>query len=103
MANSPDQKATATVKKRPKSPKEKGISLGVKMWIFFMIMFGFLGYSTVVSILFGVVGGGAAGVIYAWWHITDIPEQTPASDAQRTLAYVTDQRSKIKNNPDFKR
>ncbi|MBO0349514.1 hypothetical protein J0895_10415 [Phormidium pseudopriestleyi FRX01] len=94
---------TATVKKHPKSPKEKGISFGVKMWIFFMVMFGFLGYSTAVSILFGVVGGGAAGLIYAWWHITDIPEQTPASDAQKTLAYVTEQRSKIKENPDFKR
>ncbi|WP_254565956.1 hypothetical protein [Oscillatoria sp. HE19RPO] len=96
MANSQDKKVTSTVKKRPKSPKEKGISFGVKMWIFFMIMFGFLGYSTIVSIFFGVVGGVAAGLIYAWWHITDIPEQTPSSDAQKTLAYVTEQRSKIK-------
>ncbi len=103
MATLQDKKSANTAKKRPKSPKEKGISFGVKMWIFFMLMFGFLGYSTVLSILFGVVGGVAAGLIYAWWHITDVPEQTPASDAQRTLAYVTDQRSKIKENPDFKR
>jgi hypothetical protein len=103
MANLQDKKATSNVKKRPKSPKEQGISLGIKMWIFFMLTFGFLGYSTVLSILFGVVGGVAAGLIYAWWHITDVPEQTPASDAQRTLAYVTEQRSKIKDNPDFKR
>lgn len=103
MANLQDKKETATVKKRPKSPKEKGISFGVRMWIFFMVMFGVLGYSTAVSIFFGVVGGVAAGLIYAWWHITDIPEQTPSSDAQKTLAYVTEQRSKIKDNPDFKK
>ncbi len=103
MANLQDKKDTATVKKRPKSPKEKGISFGVRMWIFFMVMFGVLGYSTAVSIFFGVVGGVAAGFIYAWWHITDIPEQTPSSDAQKTLAYVTEQRSKTKENPDFKR
>ncbi|MCT7967053.1 hypothetical protein NG799_11965 [Laspinema sp. D1] len=103
MTNLPNKKGTATVKRHPKSPQEKGISFGVKMWIFFMVMFGFLGYSTALSILFGVVGGVAAGFIYAWWHITDIPEQTPASDAQRTLAYVTEQRSKKKGKPDFKR
>ncbi|AFY84131.1 hypothetical protein [Oscillatoria acuminata] len=103
MANLQDKKATYNVKKRPQTPKEKGISFGVKMWIFFMVTFGFLGYSTALSILFGVVGGVAAGLVYAWWHITDIPEQTPASDAQKTLAYVSNQRSKIKENPKFKR
>lgn len=103
MANLQDKKATSNVKKPPKSPKEKGISFGVKMWIFFMVMFGFLGYSTALSISLGVVGGVAAGLIYAWWHITDVPEQTPASDAQKTLLYVTEQRSKIKENRDFKR
>ncbi|MCT7981711.1 hypothetical protein NG796_00230 [Laspinema sp. A4] len=103
MTNLQDKKATATFKKPPKSPKEKGISFGVKMWIFFMVMFGFLGYSTPLSILFGVVGGVAAGFIYAWWHITDIPEKTLASDAQKTLAYVTEQHSKIKTNPKSKK
>lgn len=103
MANLQDKNQTEAGKKRPKSPKEKGISFGVKMWIFFMIMFGFMGYSTAVSILLGVVGGIAAGFIYAWWHITDIPEQTPASDAQKTLAYVTEQNFKTKKNPDFKK
>lgn len=103
MANLQDKKATSNVKKPPKSPKEKGVSFGVKMWIFFMVMFGFLGYSTALSISLGVVGGVAAGLIYAWWHITDVPEQTPASDAQKTLLYVTEQRSKLKDNSDFKR
>ncbi|MCT7953810.1 hypothetical protein [Laspinema palackyanum] len=98
-----DKKGTAPVKKPPKTPKEKGISFGVRMWIFFMVMFGLLGYSTTLSILFGVVGGVAAGFIYAWWHITDIPEKTPGSDAQKTLAYVTEQQSKIKDNSKFKR
>ncbi len=96
MANLQDKKATSGGKRPPKSPKQKGIAFGIKMWIFFMFSFGFLGYSTALSLLFGVVGGVAAGFIYAWWHITDIPEQTPASDAQRTLAYVAEQQFKIK-------
>ncbi|MCT7975039.1 hypothetical protein [Laspinema olomoucense] len=103
MANLQDKQGTATAKIPPKSPKEKGISFGVKMWIFFMVAFGVLGYSTTLSILFGVVGGVAAGLIYAWWHITDIPEQTPASEAQKTLLYVAEQRSKIKANSKFKK
>jgi hypothetical protein len=102
MVNIQDKRATSRFKRPPKSPQEKGIGFGIKMWILFMVTFGVLGYSTGLSILFGVIGGIASGLTYMWWHILDVPEQTPSTDAQKTLAYVAENRFKTKHNPDFK-
>ncbi len=59
-----------------KSPKGKPIindmtdlivPAALRIWLIFLLVFILLGYSVIVSILFGAVGGFAGGLVAAWW------------------------------------
>lgn len=60
---------------------DKIVPVALRVWLGFLFLFLLIGYSPVASILFGAVGGFAAGMISAWWTTkggepttTDIPE-----------------------------
>lgn len=39
----------------------------LKIWLVFLFTFLLLGYDIIPSILFGVVGGLAGGIVSTWW------------------------------------
>lgn len=49
-----------------KSAVESGIRVGLRLWLFFLIFFALIGYSTVLSIFFGAIGGLAGGMLTTW-------------------------------------
>lgn len=55
-----------------------GFSTGtwLKLWLFFLICFYFLGYEVPLSIFLGLVGGAAGGWVVGWWNTKDKPSET---------------------------
>jgi hypothetical protein len=45
----------------------KGFSIGLQIWLLFLISLFWLGYSAEMSILLGAIGGLASGLIVDWW------------------------------------
>ena len=45
---------------------DEGLETGVKYWIVFMLGLAVLGYTPLLSITFGAIGGIASGIIAAW-------------------------------------
>ena len=43
------------------------VPAALRIWLVFLLIFVLLGYSVTASILFGVVGGFAGGLVSAWW------------------------------------
>ncbi|PSB26019.1 hypothetical protein [Stenomitos frigidus] len=43
-----------------------GLATGVQYWLVFMLGLAVLGYSPLLSITFGAIGGVASGIIAAW-------------------------------------
>ena len=43
------------------------VPAALRIWLVFLLIFVLLGYSVTTSILFGVVGGFAGGLVSAWW------------------------------------
>jgi hypothetical protein len=52
-----------------------GFSTGnaLKLWLFFLFSFYFLGYPVPLSILLGAAGGISAGWVFGWWKTKDAP------------------------------
>lgn len=46
---------------------DKIVPVALRLWLLFIFLFWALGYEVVPSILFGVIGGFAGGVVSAWW------------------------------------
>ncbi len=46
---------------------------GLRLWLFFLLSFFFLGYSVYLSIFLGAVGGLAGGWVIGWWKSKDDP------------------------------
>lgn len=46
---------------------------GLRLWLFFLLSFYFLGYPVPLSILLGAVGGLAGGWVIGWWKSKDDP------------------------------
>ncbi|HEY9901699.1 MAG TPA: hypothetical protein V6D43_04610 [Candidatus Sericytochromatia bacterium] len=46
---------------------------GLRLWLFFLFCFYFLGYSVPLSILFGAAGGLAGALVMGWWKTKDDP------------------------------
>lgn len=45
------------------------VPVAIRSWLIFLLVFKLLGYSTGFSIIFGAVGGFAAGMVSAWWKV----------------------------------
>lgn len=51
---------------------------GLRLWLFFLFCFFFLGYPVSLSILLGAAGGIAGGWVFGWWQTKDqLIEVTP--------------------------
>lgn len=50
-----------------------GISIGLQLWLFFLLSFVLLQYPVPLSILLGAIGGLAGGLVVAWWYSKDVP------------------------------
>lgn len=46
---------------------------GLKLWLFFLFCFFFLGYPVPLCILLGAAGGLAGGWVIGWWNTKDQP------------------------------
>jgi len=46
----------------------KAFNPGLIWFVFFTIGFRLIGCTLIVSIILGIVGGGAVGLLVAWWH-----------------------------------
>ena len=46
---------------------------GLRLWLFFLLSFYFLGYSVPLSILLGAAGGLSGGLVVGWWKSKDDP------------------------------
>jgi len=57
----------------PNVPSNDGIDTGLKYWVFFLLGLIFLGYSPILSIFLGIIGGIGGGVIIAWWRSLEPP------------------------------
>ncbi|MBA3922644.1 MAG: hypothetical protein H0X31_13480 [Nostocaceae cyanobacterium] len=51
-----------------------GFSTGLRFWLFFMLGFALLGYSSPVSILLGAAGGFSGKILMDWWEAKDDPK-----------------------------
>ncbi|HEY9652507.1 MAG TPA: hypothetical protein V6C95_17750 [Coleofasciculaceae cyanobacterium] len=59
---------------------------GLRLWLFFLFCFFFLGYPVPLSILLGAAGGIAGGWVFGWWQTKDqlievTPEEIEATEA----------------------
>lgn len=59
---------------------------GLRLWLFFLFCFFFLGYPVSLSILLGAAGGIAGGWVFGWWQTKDqlievTPEEIEATEA----------------------
>jgi hypothetical protein len=71
----------------------QGIIIGIKFAIVFVIAFALLGYPAVLSVLLGLIAGGAGGVVGAWWtakedagsEVTEDELLSPLARARRQL------------------
>ncbi|MDJ0704093.1 MAG: hypothetical protein QNJ46_12490 [Leptolyngbyaceae cyanobacterium MO_188.B28] len=71
---------------------DKAIPAGLKVWLFFLLTFIFLGLPVVLSILFGFLGGIAGGWILAWW-------QTPGGEPFEMRSPEEIERAKRRSGP----
>lgn len=69
----------------------KGFSVGLQVWLLFLISLFWLGYSAEMSIVLGAIGGLASSLIAEWWGSKDEqpesekkPEATDDSLADQT-------------------
>ena len=53
--------------------KEFSTGYGLRLWLFFLLSFYFLGYPVFLSILLGAIGGLAGGYVAGWWKSKDDP------------------------------
>jgi len=73
---------------------DKIIPVALRVWLGFLFLFLLIGYSPVASVVFGAVGGFAAGMVSAWWTTPGgVPATTDMPEPLRRLG------SQIKGTP----
>jgi hypothetical protein len=63
--------------------KDFSTGTALRLWLFFLFSFYFLGYPIFLSIFLGAVGGLAGGVVFGWWKSTDGPLELPTAKAEK--------------------
>ncbi|WP_017303044.1 hypothetical protein [Spirulina subsalsa] len=53
----------------------QGVSIGLLLWLFFLLALVALGYQVTVSIILGGLGGFSGGWIVAWWNSDEPPSE----------------------------
>lgn len=56
---------------------------GLRLWLFFLFTFYFLGYPVPFSILLGFAGGLAGGWIMGWWKSKEGPREVLVVDEEQ--------------------
>lgn len=81
----------------------KGFSVGLQIWLLFLISLYWLGYSAEMSIALGAIGGLASGLIVDWWGKEEKtePDTQPAAD-EDSLADQTKARKKRRQSSGLK-
>ncbi|MBW4421040.1 MAG: hypothetical protein KME13_17685 [Myxacorys californica WJT36-NPBG1] len=54
-----------------RQPISKGFSAGLQIWLLFLLSLYWSGYSALLSIALGALGGLASGLIVDWWLSKD--------------------------------
>ncbi len=54
-----------------RQPISKGFSAGLQIWLLFLLSLFWSGYSALLSIALGALGGLASGLIVDWWLSKD--------------------------------
>ncbi|MBW4540598.1 MAG: hypothetical protein KME43_15830 [Myxacorys chilensis ATA2-1-KO14] len=54
-----------------RQPISKGFSAGLQVWLLFLLSLYWSGYSALLSIALGALGGLASGLIVDWWLSKD--------------------------------
>ncbi len=82
---------TKDTKKKPTS-FFKGFSTGpaLRLWLFFLFSFYFLGYPVPLCILLGFAGGLGGGWIYGWWKSTEGPKEVDLEEEEQELELSED-------------
>jgi hypothetical protein len=57
---------------------------GLKLWLFFLFCFYFMGYPVALSILLGAAGGLAAGWVFGWWKSKDEPMELKSEKTEES-------------------
>ncbi len=61
----------------------EGFTAGLKFWLVFLLAFFLLGYSALLSIALGALGGIAGGFVISWWQtIEPVANQRPAESIE---------------------
>lgn len=55
---------------------------GLRLWLFFLFCFFFLGYPVPLSILLGFAGGVAGGWAMGWWKSSEGPRVVESEEEQ---------------------
>ncbi len=69
--------------KKTSSGIADGVLAGLKLWLFFMFSFLFLGYSIPMSILLGAIGGLAGAWVVAFWKSKDEPRKPQSAITEK--------------------
>jgi hypothetical protein len=62
--------------------KDFSTGTGLRLWLFFLFSFFFLGYPVPLSIILGLAGGLAGGKVFGWWKSKEGPRELPAEETQ---------------------
>lgn len=54
---------------------DQGITIGLQLWLFFLISFVLLDYPIPLSLCLGAAAGLAASLIITWWQAPTSPNQ----------------------------
>jgi hypothetical protein len=63
---------------------------GLRLWLFFLFCFFFMGYPVPLCILLGFAGGVAGGWVVGWWKSTDGPIEVEITQ-ERELEQMEEQ------------
>ncbi|MEM8808719.1 MAG: hypothetical protein AAGF01_22105 [Cyanobacteria bacterium P01_G01_bin.38] len=61
--------------------------VAIRSWLIFLLVFKLMGYSNSFCILFGAIGGFAAGMVSAWWKVkggAPLPPELSENSEQST-------------------
>ncbi|MGP1384962.1 MAG: hypothetical protein ACTS2F_15470 [Thainema sp.] len=57
---------------------DQGITIGLQLWLFFLVCFVLLDYPIPLSLCLGAAAGIAASLIITWWQAPTSPNQAEA-------------------------
>jgi hypothetical protein len=62
--------------------KDFSTGTGLRLWLFFLFSFFFLGYPVPLSIILGLAGGLAGGKVFGWWKSKEGPREIPPEEIE---------------------